>query len=149
MSAIQKLVEMLKKKGAPSKLQGIGEYGPRYNPGTQREFQPGPMPEVPFMPQAQVGPQQIALGDHSMQPNLGLPSAGPRNPNNLPAYAPIPGQDANYNQAPGTTAGPAAGGAGKAGFGPEAIQAYLKILGSRQAPQPAQWIPMQGQRWGQ
>lgn len=93
-------------------------------PGAQ--FTPGPMPNVPFMPQAQVGPQFIPWTSPPASPQ-GAPGGpvqralqggffgGPRhaappgaNPNMLPQYAPVPGQTPNYNQQPGTQGGPAA-----------------------------------------
>lgn len=148
----QKLLAMLKNKGNPN-LAGIGANGPHYNPGAEQQFQPGPMPEVPFMPQAQVGPQSIGMGDYSKIPNLGLPSGPQPNPNNVPGAAgmEVPGQTAAYNQQPGTFQGPASGNAnlgGKQPFGPDALAAYLKIIGGKKPPEPMQWLQMNQNRWG-
>lgn len=154
---VAKLLErMQKKKGAvPEGMAGIGKYGPGYNPGPTRQFTPGPMPDVPFMPQAQVGQQQIALGDYSMQgahgvgqpapapapaPNLGmLPSWHPENYGGDPRQAALsmgPG-GRNPNNLPGyapipgqtpnfnQTPGTSAGPAGGAAGVPHAAMAQL------------------------
>jgi hypothetical protein len=133
-SMVQALLQKMQAKQG-GQLAGIGKYGPQYNPGPTRTFEPGPMAAVPFMPQAQVGPQTI---------NLGLGDG--RNPNAVPGASMAPaGQTANYNQQPGTFAGPAA--PNMRPFNAQAALAGLQLL-QRTRSEPLPWIQMPVSRWG-
>jgi hypothetical protein len=149
MAAFKDLVRMLMEKKQAGQLAGIGKYGPQYNPGPTREFVPGPMAPVPFMPPAQVGPQTINLGlsgDPTKSPNnMADWSQAQRDPNNMPGYAPVPGQSPTFNQAPGTQAGAAA--PKMRPFNAQAALAGLQLL-QRARSEPMQWINMPVSRWG-
>jgi hypothetical protein len=173
-SMVQGLLAKLKAKQG-GELAGIGKYGPQYNPGPTRQFTPGPMPDVPFMPPAQVGPQTINLGLAGTKYDQSAPNfdpmayadrhirnvtgaapteaelrrfAGMFNPHNLPGAAgsAVPGQSATYNQPTGTSAG-AAGMKPAGGMNMAAAQAGLAMLQRAQA-EPMQWIQMPQTRWG-
>lgn len=102
------------------------------------QYTPSPAPNVPFQPGMPPAPQMIPRGG-----NLGLPSAAPIaiDPgNNMPNYAPIPGQNPNFNQAPGTTQMAAAQGRA---FNPGLFNLGLQFMqrgGSKMAPM-AQMLP--------
>lgn len=99
------------------------------------QFNPSPMPEVPFMAAPQVGPQMIPRGG-----NLGLPTSGPFAPPALnpalggPQTDPSSAFGQGYQSPMQLQVADAAAGGGKHAFNPGIFNLGMSLMGRAGSP---------------